>query len=135
MKKNKKQNKGITTAKYLRCELLKVGWTIKNKECYITGSTANLEVHHSGTSFKKLSIKAHRLTGIQYKPYASQYNRRDLKELKNKFLELHYKECEAITLNKEVHAELHKRYGRDVSKSELEEFKAVYINDKIKEIA
>ena len=125
----KKQKVKITAMeidKYLRRELDRMGWSKKAKRCYVSGQATNLEMHHSGKSFGDIVRDAHKKLGIQYKKYMTNYDIVDLALLKNEVLKQHEQYVQAITLNADIHLELHRRFGRNVSQSQLEAFKAEY---------
>ena len=118
--------------KYLRGKVARSEWMQKEKYCYVSGRKAdNLEVHHTGTSFKKIVGKAFANTGIQYREYINQYSLEELVRLKDEVLRLHKEECIAITLLPEIHSDLHKRYGREISLKQIEAYKAKYNNLKV----
>ena len=117
---------------YLRGKAARSEWMQRGKQCYVSGVKSDkLEVHHAGTSFKKIVRKAFANTGIQYREYLSQYGLEELVRLKDEVLRLQEEECVAITLTPEIHLDLHKRYGRNISMDQIEEYKAQYNNVKV----
>jgi recombinational DNA repair protein (RecF pathway) len=114
-----------TIERYLRRELMRSGWTKKDSQCYISGRTDNLETHHSGKSFKIIVSESLKKLKIEYKPYMRQYDIVDLARLKNEVINAH-KSAEAITLNADMHEQLHETYGNNVTREQLEAFKAQY---------
>ena len=55
----------------------------------------------------------------------------DLAMLKNEVFRQHEQYVQAITLNEDIHKQLHNKYGKNVSMSQLEEFKAEYNSVKV----
>ena len=129
-KSSKKNNKKVaitpmTIEDYIRKELKKSGWTKKDSKCYISGRTYRLEKHHNGKAFSTIMKETMKKLNITYKPYMTQYDIVELATLRNEVIKVH-NNIDAVTLNEEIHCELHKRYGRQVSKKQLEDFKAEY---------
>ena len=129
MKKRNKQVKitAMKTDDYFRRELERAGWNQhKDSCCYISGRRYCLQSHHSGKSFGDIVREAHNKLNIKYNPYMQNYDIVDLARLKIEVLKQHEKYVQAITLNEDVHKELHRIYGKNVSSAQLEEFKAEY---------
>lgn len=128
MRRNKKQVKitAMETEKYFRRELDRMGWSKKDSRCYVSGRTYKLEVHHNGKAFGKIVRDAHKKLGIKYNPYMQNYDIVDLARLKVEVLKQHELYVQAITLNYDIHLELHRRYGKNVSMAQLEAFKSEY---------
>ena len=129
MKKRNKQVKitAMKTDDYFRRELERSGWSqYKDKCCYISGRRYCLQLHHSGKSFGDIVREAHNKLNIKYNPYMQNYDIVDLARLKIEVLKQHEKYVQAITLNEDIHKELHRIYGKNVSPAQLEEFKAEY---------
>ena len=114
-----------TIEKYIRRELMRSGWTKKDSQCYISGRTDSLETHHSGKSFKIIMNESLKKLKIEYKPYMRQYDIVDLARLKNEVISAH-KNAEPITLNADIHEQLHDTYGNNITREQLEAFKAQY---------
>ena len=116
-------------SKWLRKEVCKSSWYKKSKRCYITGSTAKLEIHHDYMSFSKIVRDSFKALGIKYSgEYTENYSTTDLILLKNEVIRRHNLYARAVTLASDVHLELHRIYGSDVSHEQLEELKARYNN-------
>lgn len=116
-------------SKWLRKEVCKSSWYKKNNKCCITGSTKNLELHHDGMSFSQIVNDSFKSLGIKYSgEYTENYSTTDLILLKNEVIRRHNLYARAVTLASDVHLELHRIYGSDVSHEQLEEFKAGYNN-------
>lgn len=114
-------------SKWLRNEVNKSGWYKKSKRCYVTGSAKNLEMHHDGVSFSQIVRDSFKSLGIKYcGEYTENYSTTDLILLKNEVIRRHNLYARAVTLASDVHLELHRIYGSDVSHEQLEEFKARY---------
>lgn len=121
--------------KWLRKEVCKSSWYKKNNKCYITGSTAKLEIHHDYMSFSKIVRDSFKATGIKYRgEYTENYSTTDLILLKNEVIRRHNLYAKPITITADVHLELHRIYGSDVSHEQLEVFKARY-NNRVEAIA
>ena len=134
MKKRNKQVK-ITAMRiddYLRRELERTGWN-KHKDncCYISGRRYCLQSHHSGKSFGDIVRDAHKKLNIEYKKYMTNYDIVDLAMLKNEVFRQHEQYVQAVTLNEDIHKQLHNKYGKNVSMSQLEAFKAEYNSVKV----
>ena len=138
MKKRNKQVK-ITAMRvddYFRRELERAGWNQhKDSCCYISGRRYCLQSHHSGKSFGDIVRDAHKKLNIEYKKYMTNYDIVDLAMLKNEVFRQHEQYVQAITLNEDIHKQLHNKYGKNVSMSQLEEFKAEYNKNKVKATA
>ena len=128
MKRNKQVKiTAMKTDDYFRRELERAGWNQhKDSCCYISGRRYCLQSHHSGKSFGDIVREAHNKLNIKYNPYMQNYDIVDLARLKVEVLKQHEKYVQAITLNEDVHKELHRIYGKNVSSAQLEEFKAEY---------
>ena len=114
-------------SKWLRKEVCKSSWYKKSKRCYITGSTEKLELHHDGMSFSQIVNDSFKALGIKYSgEYTENYSTTDLILLKNEVIRRHNLYARAVTLASDVHLELHRIYGSDVSHEQLEELKAQY---------
>lgn len=139
-KSSKKNNKKVaitpmTIEDYIRKELKKSGWTKKDSKCYISGRTYRLEKHHNGKAFSTIMKETMKKLNITYKPYMTQYDIVELATLRNEVIKVH-NNIDAVTLNEEIHCKLHQLYGREVSKEQLEAFKAEYqANNNINQIA
>ena len=135
-RKNKKQVRitPMTITRYLRREISRAEINKKNKCCYISGRRDNLECHHNGISFGNIVREAHKKLGIEYKEYMTQYDLVDLAMLKNEVIKMHIS-IQLITLSCDIHLELHRRYGKNVSSAQLEEFKAEYNKNNVKATA
>lgn len=121
--------------KFLRKEVNKSGWAKRAKRCYITGSTRNLEVHHDGMSFSQIVKTALKNLSIKYSgEYVENYSTVELILIKNEVIKLHNLYARPITLASDIHLELHKIYGSNVSNEQLEEFKTQY-NNKVEVVA
>lgn len=114
-------------SKWLRKEVCKSSWYKKNNKCCITGSTKNLELHHDGMSFSQIVNDSFKALGIKYSGENTEnYSTTDLILLKNEVIRRHNLYAKPITMTADVHLELHKIYGTNVSHEKLEEFKARY---------
>ena len=116
-------------------------WGAKNPEtdkCFITGETENLTHHHCGLSFREILEKAHEDLGIRYRQYIDRYTEEEYTAIKYTVLGYHYLYVEPVTLTKEIHKELHDRYGERPSYDDLLALKKEYesrINNNVEEIA
>lgn len=118
-------------SKWLRKEVCKSSWYKKNNKCCITGSTKNLELHHDGMSFSQIVNDSFKATGIKYSgEYTENYSTTNLILLKNEVIRRHNLYAKPITMTADVHLELHKIYGTNVSHEQLEEYCKEYQNNK-----
>ena len=63
---------------------------------------------------------------IKYNPWMQNYDIVDLARLKVEVIKQHENNVQAITLNEDIHKELHRRFGKNVTPEQLEAFKAEY---------
>ena len=90
--------------------------------CHVTGSTELLEVHHAGHSFSQIFRQAHKNLDLDFHKYIFEYNDDDVKALKEEIIRLHDM-VDPIVLTHDIHCELHKIYGLEVSRQQIEQFK------------
>lgn len=106
---------GITeTSHYLRSVLN--DWkmdSLKNNDfkCCISGSNKNLIVHHT-TPFNSILKETFKELSIDIKGKVSDYDDEELKLLKDKFIENHYRYGLGAVVTKDLHMEFHNNYGR-----------------------
>lgn len=123
-------------SKWLRKEVCRSGWYKKSKRCYITGSTEKLELHHDGMSFSQIVRDSFKALGIKYSGENTEnYSTTDLILLKNEVIRRHNLYAKPITMTADVHLELHKIYGTNVSHEQLEEYCKEYQNNRVEAIA
>ena len=123
-------------SKWLRKEVCKSSWYKKSKRCYITGSTEKLELHHDGMSFSQIVNDSFKALGIKYSGENTEnYSTTDLILLKNEVIRRHNLYAKPITMTADVHLELHKIYGTNVSHEQLEEYCKEYQNNRVEAIA
>ena len=123
-------------SKWLRKEVCKSSWYKKSKRCYITGSTEKLELHHDGMSFSQIVNDSFKALGIKYSGENTEnYSTTDLILLKNEVIRRHNLYAKPITITADVHLELHKIYGTNVSHEQLEEYCKEYQNNRVEAIA
>lgn len=111
------------TAKYMRkaTKQWRSDQIAKTPYCFITGSTEQLEVHHT-TSFSQIFKQAHKNLDLEFHKYIFEYTYEESTALKNEIIKLH-NEVEAVVLTHDIHLELHQIYGTDVNMNQIEEFK------------
>ena len=129
---NNKQ-KRFTLNKYLRNAVHRSGWDKKDTKCFISGRTDNLEAHHSKASFAFIVANSLTELNLPYHKYIDEYNTEELSQIKAEVLKEHREKAVNITLNKEVHKELHRIYGKAPTHEQLLEFKKNYIKANNKE--
>ena len=127
---NKKQK---TLNKYLRKAVHNSGWDRKDTKCFISGRTDDLEAHHSKASFAFIVANSLHELDLPYHKYVDEYSSEELGQIKAEVLKEHREKAVNITLNKEVHKELHKIYGKMPTHDQLLEFKENYIKANNKE--
>lgn len=113
-------------------------WGVKGDKCFITGKSNDLTVHHCGLSFNEIFIMAHEDLGISIKKNKYDYSMEEYIALKYTVLGYHYMYAEPITLTRDIHDELHNRYGETPTKDDLMALKKEYesrINNNVEEIA
>ena len=128
-----KTPKRFTLNKYLRNAVHKSGWDKKDTKCFISGRTNNLEAHHSKASFAFIVANSLNELDIPYHKFIDEYSSEELDQIKTEVLKEHREKAVNITLNKEVHTELHKIYGKAPTHEQLLEFKENYIKSNNKE--
>ena len=127
---NKKQK---TLNKYLRKAVHNSGWDRKDTKCFISGRTDDLEAHHSKASFAFIVANSLHELDLPYHKYVDEYSSEELGQIKAEVLKEHREKAVNITLNKEVHKELHRKYEKMPTHEQLLEFKENYIKANNKE--
>ena len=122
-----------TLNKWLRKAVHNSGWDRKDTKCFISGRTDNLEAHHSKASFAFIVANSLNELDLPYHKYIDEYNTEELSQIKAEVLKEHREKAVNITLNREVHKELHKIYGKAPTHEQLLEFKENYIKENNKE--
>lgn len=127
---NKTMKKHTNTKKYTRAALIDWKHSIKKsqKQCYVTGSTENLEIHHLSKPFSEMFKEAHKTLGIQYHEDVKDYAESDLDALTDLVVDMH-KDVTALVLNKDIHKALHNQYGLNFTMDQVNKFKAEYQNN------
>lgn len=126
-------NKRQTLNKWLRKAVHKSGWDKKDTKCFISGKTNDLEAHHSKASFAFIVANSLTELNLPYHKFIDEYDVKELAQIRAEVLKEHKEKAVNITLNEEVHKELHKIYGKAPTHEELLEFKKNYIKSKNKE--
>lgn len=126
--KHYKKNPHRDTKKYERYEL--IGWKKAAKQaadntCYVSGLKQDLEVHHANASFSEIFNEALHNLDLEYHPNTEDYTQEELDALTNEVLALHEKAI-AVVLHKDVHKQLHQKYGTHVDMEQINNFKAEY---------
>lgn len=122
-----------TLNKWLRKAVHQSGWDKKDTKCFISGRTNDLEAHHSKASFAFIVANSLTELNLPYHKYIDEYNTKELAQIRAEVLKEHKKKAVNITLNEEVHKELHRIYGKAPTHEELLEFKKNYIKSNNKE--
>ena len=122
-----------TLNKWLRKAVHNSGWDKKDTKCFISGRTDDLEAHHSKASFAFIVANSLTELNLPYHKYIDEYNTEELSQIKAEVLKEHREKAVNITLNKEVHKELHRIYGKAPTHEQLLEFKKNYIKSNNKE--
>lgn len=119
------------TKKHMRRQLIDWKHSVKKtqKQCYVSGSTENLEVHHLSKPFSEMFNEAHTILEIQYHKDTRDYAESDLKALTDLVVSMH-KDVTALVLESKIHKALHDTYGLNFTMDQVEEFKAAYTNRK-----
>ena len=127
---NKTMKKHTNTKKYTRAALIDWKHSIKKsqKQCYVTGSTESLEIHHLSKPFSEMFKEAHKTLGIQYHEDVKDYAESDLDALTDLVVDMH-KDVTALVLNKDIHKALHNQYGLNFTMDQVNKFKAEYQNN------
>lgn len=124
---------------YLRNKLKP--WINKSRKnsnaCFVTGETKNIVYHHS-YPFRQIvddSLVELKLSYDYDNCSVSDYTNEQLKLIKDKCLELHWKHGLAVCLEDEVHDLFHYVYGfENISMETLIEFKKRYLNHEFNNI-
>ena len=127
-----RRNNHTITKKYARYELRDWKYEAKrkaNNTCYISNKHNDLEVHHANASFSEIFNEALNNLNLEYHYNTEEYTQEELDALTQEVLALHDKVV-AVVLHKDVHLELHKKYGSHVNMTQIEEFKSEYNNNK-----
>ncbi len=103
------------------------------KQCYVSGSQQDLEIHHAEKAFGDILRASHEALGLEYHKDSADYNEADLEALIEAVIEAH-KDVVPVVLNKDIHAELHKQYGKHVNMNQINEFKVQYIKNNNKKV-
>ena len=126
-------NKRQTLNKWLRKAVHQSGWDKKDTKCFISGKTNDLEAHHSKASFAFIVANSLNELDLPYHKFIDEYDVKELAQIRAEVLKEHKEKAVNITLNKEVHKELHKIYGKAPTHEQLLEFKENYIKENNKE--
>lgn len=115
------------TKRYTRAALIDWKHSVKNaqKQCYVTGSTDNLEIHHAGKNFSEIFKAAHNKLNIKYHSEVKDYNKADLEALVDEVVNMHDSVI-PVVLNSKIHKQLHDIYGEHVNMDQINEFKKNY---------
>lgn len=98
-------------------------------KCDISKSKNQIQVHHLYKTFKDIVSETLELLNLDYQPDLSYYSEKELNDLKNVCLELHYKNGLGVCLTKEIHKEFHHIYGvKNTTKEQYYEFKRILLN-------
>lgn len=122
-----------TLNKWLRKAVHNSGWDKKDTKCFISGRTDNLEAHHSKASFAFIVANSLNELDLPYHKFIDEYDVKELAQIRAEVLKEHKEKAVNITLNKEVHKELHRIYGKAPTHEQLLEFKENYIKSNNKE--
>jgi hypothetical protein len=99
-----------------------------NYKCEITGKSFD-EIHHL-YPFNKIIDETFEITKIERKQEIKDYTQKELKQLEETCLQLHYKYPLGVCLTKEIHVLFHSIYGRkDCMPKDYYEFKEKYLNN------
>ena len=122
-----------TLNKWLRKAVHQSGWDKNDTKCFISGRTDNVEAHHSKASFAFIVANSLHELDLPYHKYVDEYSSEELSQIKAEVLKEHREKAVNITLNREVHKELHRIYGKMPTHDQLLEFKENYIKANNKE--
>jgi hypothetical protein len=123
---NKDNLKSMNT--FLRTKLL--DWTenslnIQHRECFVTGSTHNLIVHHI-VPYNEIREFVLNYLDVEDKPI-SEFSLSELDRIKDLFLEYH-KLSIGIPLTEEIHKQFHLQYTSYATLEDLLDFKCKYLS-------
>jgi hypothetical protein len=101
---------------YLRKEIGQ--WVLDSKKaagnkCSLTGEKNGLQVHHMHKSFHAIVDEALAETNLTYKASIKHYTEEELKTLRDKCLEIHYRYGLGAVLSKRMHDSFHYNYPGD----------------------
>lgn len=118
------------TKKHMRRQLIDWKHSVKKsqKQCYVTGSTEDLEIHHANHSFSDIFHEAHEKLGLEYHKDTADYNEADLQALIDEVVKMH-EDVIPVVLTQKIHLALHQRYGSHVDMDQINEFKEEYISN------
>lgn len=129
----------LKLANYLRFQIKK--WRSDsleyyNNKCSLTGlNKGNLVVHHLYFPFAKIMYKALKILKLPLYDEINKYTKNDLKLIKNKCLELHYKYGYGVPLINELHKLFHSLYGvKNNNLQQFEEFIQKYYNEEFDDL-
>lgn len=92
-----------------------------NGKCVITGKPSNI-VHHK-YGYRKIVLEALSLLKLDVRYSLYDYDDIDIKRIRDKVKELHYKHGLGVCLSKEMHYLYHSEYGTiDVTEEKFQEF-------------
>lgn len=99
--------------------------TLESRICWVSGSTENLQIHHT-YPYYKIRDEAVELAGLALRKTIGEYDVTELARLVKEFRTIHEK-YQGVLLNADVHALFHSVYRFDVSMADLYEFKGRYL--------
>lgn len=96
--------------------------------CYLTYDIGDsLEIHHQKISFNEIVKQSFKELNIEYRDFVTDYTDEELRKIKTKILQLHYKVGYGIPLRKDIHQLFHKIYGfKDNNIEQFYEFCSTY---------
>lgn len=96
-----------------------------NYICQISGKSGGVEVHHV-TPFNSVFYEVMNNLDLPIKEFVTEYTDKELLSIENAMLDAHYQQVIGITLSKDIHKELHRKFGYTTTSTDLEEYVKQY---------
>lgn len=116
----------------IRDSIMKSRWKYEsshkyNDKCVLSGLSFNLNIHHRNKNFSEILLEALNILNIQISKEIESYTDKEISDIKEKVLELHYNYGYGVPINKKLHNIYHKYYSKENNNAEeFEEFKQNY---------
>jgi hypothetical protein len=103
-------------------------------KCAVSGATANLEVHHTYPYHFIINDTLDEL-GLDIRDNISEYSEEELKNIIDKFKEIHYRHPLGVVLHHDIHRLYHKMYGNNAGYQEYIKFVELYKTGVLESVA